>query len=110
MGRRLSDPAFPTFDPDFNVIWHANVDRDFDGSIDERISRDNVTAVYDALFLSDPDQASRILKRDSGGGYTGLVIRIPVNSRARERSGDVTKDIKSKFHSLVGALPRLRLG
>ena len=94
MGRRLSDPAFPTFDPEFNVIWHMNVDRNFDGSIDGDITRDNVTAVYDGLFISDPDQAGRVLKRDGNGGYTGLVIRIPVNSRAGERSGSVTNDIK----------------
>jgi predicted RND superfamily exporter protein len=92
--RRLSDPAFPTFDPDFNLVYHSNIDRDFDGTIDEEISRANVTAVYDALFVNNPDRASRILKRSAPGSYSGLVIRIPVNSRAGELADEITDDIK----------------
>ncbi|MGA1847789.1 MAG: efflux RND transporter permease subunit, partial [Thermoplasmatota archaeon] len=93
MGRRFSDPASLNFNPDFNALWHMNVDRDFDGAIDPDIAQENVTAVYDALFTSDPSSAGRVLKREADGSYTGLVIRIPVNSRAGERSQEVTDDI-----------------
>lgn len=94
MGRRLSDPSSMNFDPEFNEIWHLNIDRDFDGEVDEDIGPQNVTAVYDGLFASGPSTAARVLKREQDGSYSGLVIRIPVNSRAGERSQEVTDDIQ----------------
>jgi len=93
MGRRLSDPASLNFDPDVNTIWHLNVDKDFDGEVDPDITSENITAVYEALFDSDAEAASRVLKKSSEGSFTGLVIRIPVNSRAGEMSQEVTDDI-----------------
>jgi predicted RND superfamily exporter protein len=93
LGRILTDPALPTYDENFSLIWHQNIDHDFDGDIDENISRDNVTAVYDAMFDLHPDQASRVLRRD-GDDYTGLVVRIPVNSRGGSRAEEVRDQVR----------------
>ncbi|MBN1390822.1 MAG: RND family transporter [Candidatus Thermoplasmatota archaeon] len=93
IARGLSDPASPAYDTDFYVLWHSNVDRDFDGIIDEDIDRQNVTTVYDAIFLIEPEQTSRVLKKDQGGNYMGLVIRVPVNSRAGELADEVWEDM-----------------
>ncbi|MGA1819722.1 MAG: efflux RND transporter permease subunit [Thermoplasmatota archaeon] len=93
MALTFSDPSSFEFDPDFNTVWHMNIDRNFDDVVDENIGSKNVTAIYDALFQADPEQASRLLKRDGNGSYSGLLIRIPVNSRAGELADEVTDDI-----------------
>ncbi|MGA1793729.1 MAG: efflux RND transporter permease subunit [Thermoplasmatota archaeon] len=93
MALTLSDPASFEFDPEFNAAWHLNIDRDFDDEVDEDIGEENVTAIYDALFMADPEQASRLLKRGGDGAYSGLLIRIPVNSRGGELADKVTDDI-----------------
>lgn len=93
LGYSLSDPSQPTYDPDFSAIWHDNLDRDFDGELDEGFSSSNVSAVYNAMFVADENQASRVLRRE-GGEYTGMVIRIPVNSRGGSRAGEVRDQVR----------------
>lgn len=93
LGLDLVDPSSPQYNNTFSMIWHSNLDRDFDGNMDDGISKANVTAVYDALFLVDREQASRILKSE-GGDYRGLVIRIPVNSKGGERAEEIRDQIR----------------
>ncbi|MBN1539806.1 MAG: MMPL family transporter [Candidatus Thermoplasmatota archaeon] len=93
MARDLSSPASPSFQSDFNTLWHSNIDRDFDDMVDPDIGWQNVTAVYDALFLLDPERASRVLRKDTNDNYVGLVIRIPVNTRAGELADEVVEDM-----------------
>jgi hypothetical protein len=93
LGSSLTNPSLPTYDPSFSEVWHSNLDRDFDGNLDSEISSSNVTIVYDAMFMADGDQASRVLRREDDG-YTGMVIRIPVNSRGGSRAEEVRDQVK----------------
>jgi hypothetical protein len=89
----LSTPSLPTYDVNFSEVWHSNLDRDFDDEIDEGITGSNITAVYDMMFEVSPEQASRILRRNSEE-YTGMVIRIPVNSRGGSRAEEVRDQVR----------------
>ena len=92
LGATLTNPALPTYDANFSAVWHLNLDGDFDGVIDENLTSTNVSAVYDAMFLADKAQASRVLRKD-GDDYTGMVVRIPVNSRGGARAEEVRDQV-----------------
>ncbi len=74
----LSNTGSPQFNPQFAEIWENTVDSNSDGKIDSDVTVADVEAVYDALYEYAPDEARRVLKR-TDEGYSGLVIRIPVN-------------------------------
>ncbi len=93
LGSTLTNPSLPTYDLNFSIIWHENLDRDFDDSIDDGITSSNVTAVYDAMFETNEDQAERVLRKE-GDKYTGMVIRIPVNSRGGSRAEEVRDQVR----------------
>lgn len=92
MAQGLVNPSLPSYDPGFSAIWHNNMDRDFDGLVDEGITSVNISLVYDALFQTDENRASRVLRKE-GSDYTGMVIRIPVNSRGGSRAEEVRDQI-----------------
>lgn len=93
LGTILTNPALPTYDSNFSLVWHSNLDQDFDGEVDDGVTKDNVTVVYDAMFDMHGDQASRVLRRE-GGEYTGMVVRIPVNSRGGSRAEEVRDQVR----------------
>lgn len=92
LGRSLSDPSSPSYDPDFSETWHLNLDRDFDSVLDDDITRGNVSAVYDLMLDTYPDRASRLIIKEEEG-YNGMVMRIPVNSRGGSRSEQVRDQV-----------------
>ena len=94
LGRILSDPTSPQYNGSFSLIWHRNVDRNFDNIPDHDIMKTNVTAAYDGLFTYAEEQAYRVLKRTDDGSYSGLVIRIPVNSKGGLKVGEITGDME----------------
>ena len=100
LGRALADPSSSEYNGSFSAIWHDNLDRDFDGSIDEGFTMENVSRVYDALLTFDKEQAARVLRKGSSGEYTGMVIRIPVNSRGGERSEEIRSQVKDSADPL----------
>ncbi len=92
MAATLTNPALPTYNANFSLIWHNNLDLDYDDVIDRNISSANVKNAYDALFQFDSEQASRVLRKE-GSEYTGLVVRIPVNSRGGARAEEVRDQV-----------------
>jgi len=101
LGRSLSDPTSPQYNESFSLIWHWNLDRDFNRVPDPDITRANVTAVYDALFTYSGEQALRVLRTQGGASYSGMVIRIPVNSKGGLRVGGITKDMQYSAKPMV---------
>lgn len=88
----LSSSASPRFNPQFAEVWRSEVDSNADGEIDSDITGANVEAVYDALYEYAPNDAKRVLNRTSDG-YSGLVIRIPVNPD-RGDPGNLVEDME----------------
>lgn len=93
LGKSLSDPTSPQYNESFSLLWHLNVDKNFDEIPDLNLSIQNVTRVYDGLFFYAEDEASRVLKREPSGNYSSLLIRIPVNSRGGLKVGENEKDV-----------------
>ena len=93
LGRTLADPTSSQYNESFSLMWHRNVDRNFDSIPDEDILKTNVTSVYNGLFNYAEEQALRVLKRTGEDSYAGLVIRIPVNSKGGLKIGQITREV-----------------
>ncbi len=63
-------------------------DTDGDGVPDE-----NVTALYDRLYETAPDQATQVIYRNADGEYTAIRMRVSVKGTAT--TGQVTTDMRA---------------
>jgi predicted RND superfamily exporter protein len=76
------------YDPEFAVIWiQSNPDPD-------NIPRDNISALFDWLWINHPSALSNTLYRENDGGYSILLIRVIANSRMAEVADEVHEDLK----------------
>ena len=76
------------------------MDSNADGEVDQGITESNVKAIYDALYEYASEDAKRVLNKTSQG-YTGLVVRIPVNSE-RGAGGNLVDDMEQAADPMRG--------
>ncbi|MFW6376143.1 MAG: efflux RND transporter permease subunit, partial [Thermoplasmatota archaeon] len=98
LANSMVDENSPNYNRSFQMIWYTNVDKNRDGRIDDDITEENVTAVYDALLEYDKD-AKSVLNREDGE-YKGMLIRIPVDTQDESKVEQTREDMQGAAEPL----------
>jgi len=93
LAKQLSDQNERRYDPEVGETWVEHIDRNGDGDPDPEITRENVTALYDAL-MKDPSNQAAFVLHATDGKYDGIVVRAQVNSRNSQKNAEITEDME----------------
>ncbi len=98
LAKSMANENSPDYNRSFQIIWLNNIDRNRNGKIDEDITEENVTAVYDAL-LEYNDDAKNVLNKEDGE-FKGLLIRIPVDTQDETKVEQTRNDMQDAAEPL----------
>ena len=88
----------PSYNPSFQATWFENIDKDRDGSIDEDITSQNVSAIYNSMMEHGED-VNKVLNKEDGE-FQGLLIRIPVDTEDQSNVEELRDDMQEASEPL----------